>query len=389
MADYFESGFSVRQSMWHDPEGKWTIDDYPENWREAQKLAGAEWAVEKRPVMFQRNDWDREAAVERIMGAFASPVDGNGLRMLVGDLLTPDLLGITESKDHFVTHRMDTGAPLGIVSDDYRVVQNWELYEFTAALVGNADVRVDFETGGVLKGGRVVWALVKLPDHRITIPGTDDINDLYVICTTGHDGSLPFQCAVTQVRVVCWNTLSLALGSTNAQHSIRHTGDPQARIQEARDALGLALAWNAEFRDLALMLSQQTMTDDDFAAYTDFLFPMPTVSVTDRVLENVTKRRAHFGELYRAQSTPASTGDFRRIEGTRWAALQAATEYYDWSHRIRDTTGEGPVARRFWRSMVARDETFKRFALTALQQDDIPGWVSEQLTEVGPSLGMQ
>ena len=98
-------------------------------------------------------------------------------------------------------------APLGIVSDRYKVVQNEDAFQFTDDLLGEG---VTYETAGALQGGRKVWLLARMP-QRYVIAG-DEITP-YMVFMNSHDGSSGVKVAMTPIRVVCQNTLNLALDS--------------------------------------------------------------------------------------------------------------------------------------------------------------------------------
>ena len=96
---------------------------------------------------------------------------------------------------------------MGVVSDRYRIVQNEEAFQFTDDLLGEG---VTYETAGSLQGGKKVWMLAKLPEKYI-IAG-DEVTP-YLVFFHSHDGSSGVKVAMTPVRVVCQNTLNLALGT--------------------------------------------------------------------------------------------------------------------------------------------------------------------------------
>ena len=106
-----------------------------------------------------------------------------------------------------VNTRSTDNAALGIVSDRYKVVQNEDAFQFTDDLLGAG---VSYETAGSLQGGRKVWLLARMP-HRYIIAG-DEIAP-YLVVKNSHDGSSGIKVAMTPIRVVCQNTLNLALDS--------------------------------------------------------------------------------------------------------------------------------------------------------------------------------
>ena len=113
----------------------------------------------------------------------------------------------TRISGYKVNTRSTDSATLGIVSDRYKVVQNEDAFQFTDDLLGAG---VTYETAGALQGGRKVWMLARMP-HRYIIAG-DEIAP-YLVVMNSHDGSSGIKVAMTPIRVVCQNTLNLALNS--------------------------------------------------------------------------------------------------------------------------------------------------------------------------------
>ena len=125
-------------------------------------------------------------------------------------------------------------AVLGIVSDRYKVVQNRDAFQFTDGLLGEG---VTYETAGALQGGRKTWLLARMPQKYI-IAG-DEIAP-YLVVINSHDGSSGIKAAMTPVRVVCQNTLNLALSSARRTWTAKHTENVMSRVHEARETLKLA-----------------------------------------------------------------------------------------------------------------------------------------------------
>ena len=138
---------------------------------------------------------------------------------------------------------------LGIVTDRYKVVQNTEAFSFTDTLIGEG---VTYETAGSLQNGRKVWILAKLP-QRYIINGDEFAP--YIVFMNSHDGSGAIKVAATPVRVVCQNTLNLALSTAKRTWSAVHTGDIKGKLNDARETLSLASNYMTElgksFNDLS------------------------------------------------------------------------------------------------------------------------------------------
>jgi len=206
MAANVESMFSTREKPWH---GLGTIVAEAPDSKEALGLAGLDWQVIQKKIYTS----DRK------------PVQG------------------------YLANVRDTdGQLLGVVSDRYRVVQNEDAFAFTDALLGEG---VRYETAGSLQSGRRVWMLAKLPNEYIILG--EQISP-YLVFSNTHDGSGAIKVAMTPVRVVCSNTLNLALHTTKRCWSDKHTTNIAEKLDEARETLLFAesymSAFVAEFEEL-------------------------------------------------------------------------------------------------------------------------------------------
>ena len=157
---------------------------------------------------------------------------------------------------------------LGVVTDRYKVIQNEEAFAFTDTLLGEG---VRYETAGSLQEGRRVWMLARLP--REFIIGGERISP-YMVFSNTHDGSGAVKTALTPIRVVCNNTLNLALRTAKRSWSMIHTGDISGKIEEAKNTLLLAdeymTALGQEFENLRkIKLSEKQVLD-----YIKILLPM-------------------------------------------------------------------------------------------------------------------
>lgn len=186
-----ETMFSVRETPWHGL-GR-IIMDAPAS-REALELASLDWQVESRNIY-----------------------SGTGA-------MIPGYRANVRSTDDAV---------LGVVSDRYRIVQNEEAFQFTDDLLGEG---VTYETAGSLQGGKKVWMLARLP-RKYLIAG--DQVEPYLVIFNSHDGSSGVKVAMTPIRVVCQNTLNLALNTAKRSWTARHTENVLLRVQDARETLQL------------------------------------------------------------------------------------------------------------------------------------------------------
>lgn len=169
-----------------------------------------------------------------------------------------------------VNTRSTDNAALGIVSDRYKVVQNGDAFQFTDDLLGAG---VTYETAGALQGGRKVWMLAKMP-QKYFIAG-DEIEP-YLVVMNSHDGSSGIKVAMTPIRVVCSNTLNLALGSAKRIWTTKHTENVMYRVHEAEETLGLAERYMAELGRGIDALSRIKLTDKKVMEFMNEFFPTTT-----------------------------------------------------------------------------------------------------------------
>lgn len=226
MAANVESMFYVRETPWHGLGTK--VMEAP-NSADALRLAGLDWKVLQEPVFTKWN--------EKILGFFAN------------------------IRDH-------DRKVLGVVSDRYKVVQNEEAFAFTDELLGEG---VRYETAGSLQNGRKVWILAKLPQEYII--GGEQIAP-YLVFSNAHDGTGSIRVALTPIRVVCNNTLNLALDTAKRSWACVHTGDIRGKIMEARDTLSLSRAYMAKLGKKFDELQKKKLTDSQVKDYIEILLPL-------------------------------------------------------------------------------------------------------------------
>lgn len=161
----------------------------------------------------------------------------------------------TEIQDAYANVRSSDNKPLGIVGNRYQIVQNIEAFSFTDSLLGEG---VKYETAVSLKDGKTIWLLAKLPD-KYEILG--DKVDPYIVFTNTHDGTGSVKVAMTPVRVVCNNTLNMALRSATRTWTTRHTGDINKKLTDAQNTLQLAQNYMNETKVLFEKLNTVKMND--------------------------------------------------------------------------------------------------------------------------------
>lgn len=173
---------------------------------------------------------------------------------------------------------------LGVVTDRYKVVQNSEAFAFTDSLLGEG---VRYETAGSLQDGRKIWLLAKLPDKYI-IEGEQI--EPYLVFSSSHDGNGAIKVAMTPIRVVCQNTLNIALSTAKRVWSTVHVGDLNRKMNEAHNTLLLAEKYMGKLGAEFSRLSKIKLSDAKVMEYIDMLLPMND-NPTDIHKKNITRIR--------------------------------------------------------------------------------------------------
>jgi phage/plasmid-like protein (TIGR03299 family) len=251
----------------------------------AIKLAGLNWTVEQWPVRAFNPDKPAEeaACTERVANV-----------------------------------RTDTKKVLGVVSRGYKVFQNADAFDFMDSLVG--DKLAMYETAGALHDGRRIWMLARMPKEYRAAKA--DLVKPYVLLTTGHDGKSPVQMLATTVRVVCQNTLNLAM-KAGAALTVSHFTNLDQRVSEARQKLGIIAArfdqFDAEMHAMIKRPLKSAQADKYFRAQfgVDAGASDLAKKLAERKLDQV---RANFDNERNA---------LPGIKGTAWAAYNAVSEYAD------------------------------------------------------------
>lgn len=307
--------FSVRDVPWH---GLGTVlDEYPESITEAIEKSGLGWKVRQGDLM----------VVERpeFIDDFGETVPAK----------------LTPAKGYRANLREDDGALLGIVSDDYKVVQNEEAFRFLDALIASD---LHFETAGSLQNGKRVWVLARRPDF-VEVGGDETATFVYV--ANAHDGSMAVTSAVTPIRIVCANTLNYALRKSEARaervYKFRHTGDLQLKFDEARRVMGMTINYEQRFKELGDRLATERFTVPEFEDLTKRLVPINEDELGPRAVKNRQAKRELFLDVFRGKGPDGDTTG--NAPGTKWTALNAVGEVEDWYRRTTKRTDQ--VSRSF------------------------------------------
>lgn len=242
--------------------------------------------------------------------------------------------GTIKVPDRFATVRDVDTKPLGIVGGDYKVVTNAEAFSFFDTVVDSGDAK--YTTAGALQGGAKVFMTAKVGD-TITVADSDPI-ETYLAIMTSHDGTKAFTAFTTTIRVVCQNTLTLALGEAKHKWSITHRQTLDGRAQEAREALDLSFAYQDAFQDEVDRLLAVEMTKDAF------------LEIMSKELPDQKRKKdrsiTELADVWENEPTVTSGGGV----DTGWAAMNTLTYWTDWRKEWRNAEArsksltQGPVA---------------------------------------------
>ncbi len=278
--------FYVGETPWHKLGTKL---EHPATAREAIQAAGLDYKVQLKPLLTTIN----RKRVE-VTGSFA-------------------------------TVRMDNGTILGVVGNRYEPIQNKDAFTFFDAIVGDDEAM--YHTAGVLGQGERIWILAKLPGYiRVN---KEDIVSKYLLLTNSHDGSSLARAKLTPIRVVCNNTLSVALQGSEQEIGIRHTVNAKVRLEEAHKLLGLTNHLYEQLDTIFKKMALTKVTDKQLLDYVQTLIPSNPEAQYQTRNENIRDAILELHEV--GQGAELS-------KGTVWGAYNAVTEYTDHVQNSKDSS---------------------------------------------------
>ena len=294
---------------WH---GLGTKVDRPATAEEAIKAAGLDWETVKVQVV---------AKHER------------------GETLVPDPFAMMRS-DRMVGA---DAAILGMVGSMYEPIQNRDAFRFFDPIVGEG--AAVYHTAGSLGLGERIWILAKLPGE---IKVTDqDITEKYLLLFNSHDGSGAAQIKFTPIRVVCQNTLSMALKGESLI-KVAHTRGATARMDEVHKAISFINTTYKGIEEKIQQLARIEMDEKRLGEYIDKVFPLDGVK-DQKKRSKIEQQRASSVLLY----AKGKGNEAKGVQATLWAAYNGITEFAD--HRmVAGTRSQSSRVERLWFGDAAR-----------------------------------
>jgi phage/plasmid-like protein (TIGR03299 family) len=295
MAHEVEQMMYVGEAPWHGLGVDMTKTP-PKTSEEAIKAAGLDWNVERRELF----------APSRVL---LNAEDKTQVKGAARAIKVPDSYAMVRSTDERV---------LGVVGPNYTPLQNREAFEFLDPILEAKDAT--WETAGSLRGGRVVWGLLKMAKSFEVLPG-DKVSS-YMLVTSSHDGSKVVQVRFSAVRVVCMNTLSAALASKSdrdAAIKIRHTATVASRTKQAVDVLTELYRSATQAEEICKTLAAKALKPQTVSEFVASLFEGEDGKLSARAENTVS------AVLDLVANGKGS--NIRGVRGTAWGVLNGITEY--------------------------------------------------------------
>jgi phage/plasmid-like protein (TIGR03299 family) len=227
--------------------------------------------------------------------------------------------------DKFAVIREDTSAVLGTVGRIYTPLQNVDAFRFFDDVVGSKEAK--YVTAGSLRGGRRIWILAKV-GGVVRIADSDDTVEKYVLLYNSHDGTSTVQMMITPVRVVCNNTLGMALHDNRGKVHLRHTPNLITNVSRVRDVLGIVNGYYDEFAEYASVFARTPVKSQ---AKFDRFLKLAGFNVKSEAKQSVDTRERlnHLFEVGKGAN---------ENYGSLWNAVNAVTEYVDHFRTTRMTS---------------------------------------------------
>jgi phage/plasmid-like protein (TIGR03299 family) len=230
----------------------------------------------------------------------------------------------------WATIRQNDRRALGVVGDQYTVLQNRDAFNWFQPFLDTKQVR--FETAGSLHNGEIVWAMAKLAGN-LEVGKGDDVAK-YLLLAHSHSGRLKVQISTTPIRVVCQNTLRMAQQDSRTKlfSSIRHTRNMETRLNDAREDVAKAnhlfMLSLEKYQFLASKRADMATVDQYFRKVLDIS--------EDKTVELSTRNQNRLDNLKKLFFMGKGS-ELQTSSGTWWGAYNAVTEYQTWEHgRTRD-----------------------------------------------------
>lgn len=250
--------------------------------------------------------------------------------------------------------RTDNNAFLGAVGDRYTPMQNKSLFNFIDGLMGEGR---HYETAGVLGAGERVFVMAKVGEYDVL--GTGDKHDTYLLGVGSHDGRMSQTFKMTETRVVCQNTLNIALQGKGTSVTAKHTPNAERKLTEAIKLLKQTQMTAKSIEEMMNELAQRKVNNEIVA---DTLAKMFAIrSIDEKIHTRTLNQVATVRNLFESNDRDA----FPEFRGTAYNLLNALTEYAD---HFKETRGDRDKdILRATSAMFGSGDSFKTRALSVVE----------------------
>ena len=228
-----------------------------------------------------------------------------------------------EIPGYFANVRSDTNEALGVVRNRYKIVQNIEAFDFVDGIVANKHLECRYETAGSLFNGRRIFLLVKLPNKDLL----GDLVENYLFFTNSHDGSSALTAGITNVRVVCNNTLQMALEGASRIWRCRHTTNIEGKKQQAKEALGMAVKYMEGMEKTAWQMASKKINEERFLRL-----------LSDKLDSMRYNEKAKEATMERIVTIYSEKDDLQNFKGTAWGMYNATADFISNTTPLRKTS---------------------------------------------------
>lgn len=213
---------------------------------------------------------------------------------------------------------------LGIVSNKYQVVNNFDSFNFCDTLL---DYGMKFVSAGSIGGGRICWISAKLPDNYV-IQG-ERIAE-YILFMTSHDSSCSIKACIIPLRLQCSNSLSIALRKAQRSWSIRHCKNAEAKLAEARQTLLMSENYMNEFTKTVEDLNQIKLSENKVLSLVKEIHPLSS-DMSDQQQQNAIKLQTELKERF------YDAPDLQHLDMNGWRFINAISAQIYHGTPLRET----------------------------------------------------
>lgn len=204
----------------------------------------------------------------------------------------------------------DDGHVYGILSDNYKLVQNKDAFDF----INYIDEDIEFIKGGETHNG-MIYIIGKL--NEVNVLGDKFVPHL--IFQNSHSGGFSLATSICPLRIVCQNQFNLAFKESNSTFVIRHTKNAEAKMAVASETLKNISQYMKLFNEKAELFAANKVSDSQVTKFINFMFPTND-EMSEKAIEKVEEEKTRFIKAYQNE-------DNANFRGSAWGLINGLTDY--------------------------------------------------------------